>query len=102
MILADKGYVGEPIFVRPYKANRGHNVTPQEEAFNTVLASVRQIIECTIQRLKIFGVLGRRGKFTCHEDKHAAVFNVCAQITNISLERNPVWLIVNQYLLADV
>jgi len=102
LILADKGYVGEPIFVRPYKANRGHNVTPQEEAFNTVLASVRQIIECTIQRLKIFGVLGRRGKFTCREDKHAAVFNVCAQITNIALERNPVWLIVNQYLLADV
>jgi len=102
LILADKGYLGEPIFVHPYKSNRGHNLTPEEEAFNTVLASVRQIVECSIQQLKIFGVLGRSGKFTCCHEKHAQVFNVCAQITNILLERNPVWLAVNQYLLAEV
>lgn len=102
MILADKGYIGEPIFVRPYKANRGHNLTAEEEAFNTVLSSARQIVECSIQRLKIFGVLGRSGKFTCSHEKHAQVFSVCAQITNVSLARNPVWLNINQYLLAEV
>jgi len=102
MILADKGYIGEPIFIRPHKANRGHNLTAEEEVFNTVLASARQMVECSIQRLKIFGVLGRSGKFTRNHDKHTQVFNICAQITNISLERNPVWLAVNQYLLAEV
>jgi len=38
-------------------------LAPQLAAFNEVLASVRQIIECMLHQLKIFGVLGRNGRF---------------------------------------
>lgn len=96
VILADKGYEGEQIFLTPFKARTG--LTPQQEAFNQVLSSVRQMVECTIHRLKIFGVLGQKGRFRCSRERHRSVFNVCAQITNISLTRSPVWLSVNWYL----
>jgi len=96
VVLADKGYIGEPIFLTPYKATGG--LSTQLTAFNEVLSSVRQIVECTIHRVKIFGVLGRCGRFRCSREQHKPVFNVCAQITNISLERSPVWMSENWYL----
>lgn len=78
--------------------NLGPNRTPQEDAFNQVIASVRQIVECVIHRIKIFGVIGGKGRFACDVSKHASVFNVCCQITNISMDRSPVWLQPNFYL----
>jgi len=39
-----------------------------------------------------------RGRWRSAPGKHKMVFNVCAQITNISLERETVWLHVNNYL----
>jgi len=62
IILADKGYEGCPIILTPFK---GSFISDEEEAFNNVLSSVRIIIECTLHlyRLKIFGVLGSRGRF---------------------------------------
>jgi hypothetical protein len=37
---------------------KGNYLTPSKVAFNEVLASFRQIIECTLQQVKIFGALG--------------------------------------------
>jgi len=94
-ILGDKGYQGLHACLSPIK---GSYLSPQEEAFNEVLASVRQLVECVFQRVKIFGVLGTRGRFHADPDRHKAVFNVCCQITNISMKREPVWLQKNFYL----
>jgi len=98
IVLADKGYQGVSSCLTPFKANRGHNRAPEEEAYNEVLASVRQIVECTLHRVKIFGVLGGRGRFHKNKDNHRAAFNVACQVTNISLEREPLWQHVNWYV----
>jgi len=61
VVLADKGYIGEPSILTPFKPSRGGGLSPQLQAFNDVLASVRQLVECTIHRIKVFGVLGHNG-----------------------------------------
>jgi len=95
IILADKGYQGLHACLSPV---RGKYKTATEEAFNEVLASVRQMVECVLQRVKIFGALGSKGRFHCSREKHKMVFNVACQITNVSIEREPVWQNVNWYL----
>ncbi len=92
-ILADKGYQGHPNCLSPFK---GKDLLFSEEAFNEVHASVRQIVECVFSRMKIFGVLKKR--FSAPLWKHGSVFNVCANITNVSIERSPIWLNTNFYL----
>jgi hypothetical protein len=100
LILADKGYIGEPIFVTPIKKPKNGFLTEEESGYNRVIASVRQIVECSLNRLKNWGCLGRNGRWKLmgDEGKHKAVFNVCCQITNIAMQRNPVWSEVNWYL----
>lgn len=96
IILADSGYIGHTNILAPYK-----DPTPDEEAFNEVLSSVRQVVECSFSRIKIFGILGSRGPFhhgSTNEEKHNRVFNVCAQITNISLQFEPLWASLNSYI----
>jgi hypothetical protein len=58
IFLADKGYQGHWKCLSPFK---GTSISPSQEAFNQVLASVRILIECVINRVKIFGVTGSRG-----------------------------------------
>lgn len=98
LVLADKGYQGLPNILTPFK-----NATGDEEAFNQVISSARQIVECTFSRLKNFGILGERGRFRNGSlemsiEKHKKIFNICAQITNISFEREPLWHTENKYL----
>jgi hypothetical protein len=95
ILLADKGYQGHGQCLTPFK---GTGIAPEEEAFNEVLASVRILVECVINRVKIFGAIGSRGRFHCCISKHPKIFNLACQITNISLDRNPVWLKPNWYL----
>jgi len=58
IVLGDKGYQGMPNVLTPFK-----DPTADQDAFNQVIASVRQIVECTLQRIKIFGILGERGRY---------------------------------------
>jgi len=95
IILADKGYQGLFGCLSPIK---GSYLTPSEDAFNEVLSSVRQMVECVLHRVKIFGALGSCGRFHCNIEKHSMIFNVACQITNISMEREPVWQNINYYL----
>jgi len=69
VIIADKGYQGHPKCLTPFKGT----ISPEEDAFNQVLASVRILVECVIQRLKIFGVLGRSasGARTVHTKQYS-------------------------------
>jgi hypothetical protein len=78
ILLADKGYQGHYKCLSPFK---GTSITPTEEAFNEVLASVRILLECVFQRMKIFGVLGRKGIFRHTISKHKLVFNLVCQVT---------------------
>jgi len=95
ILLADKGYQGHHKCLTPFK---GKNISPEEDAFNEVLASVRILVECVLKRIKQFGALGSRGRFHCDREKHKAVFNVAAQVTNICMEYEPVWQQPNWYL----
>jgi hypothetical protein len=95
ILLADKGYQGHPQCLSPFK---GHHLSPQEEALNEVIASVRQLVECVIGRIKSFGVLGKK-RFQAALNKHPMVCNVCCQIVNITMQRHPVWIQTNRYLL---
>jgi hypothetical protein len=100
MILCDKGYQGQPRCLTPYKKDRGKLfLTAEEEAFNEVLSSVRMLVERVIGRVKVFGALGSRGRFRSHTlEKHKALFTVACQITNISLEIEPLMFHTNFYL----
>jgi hypothetical protein len=103
IILADKGYEGVPHVLTPFK-----NPTGDEDAFNQVISSVRQVVECSLRRIKVFGILesryrklyktGTTGGLEIGLEKHQKIFNVCCQITNISIEREPVWQSLNFYL----
>jgi hypothetical protein len=48
MVLADKGYIGEPVFVTPVKKPRHGFLTDAETGCNRVIASVRQLVECVL------------------------------------------------------
>lgn len=97
-LLADKGYQGHEKCLTPVKKTKLTTPTFEDEAFNEILSSVRQLVECTIGRVKQFGVLGSAGRFHCDKTKHVVVFNVCCQITNIKIERNPIWSNKNWFL----
>jgi len=94
LILCDKGYQGHSSCLTPFK---GKFIPPHEVAFNEVMSSTRQIVECVFSRLKIFGVVGR-GRFRHKLNRHKPIFNVCSQILNICLDRNPVWIQKNYYI----
>ena len=98
IFLADKGYQGHEQCLTGFKNSASEPVTWREEVVNEVLDSVRQIVECTFKRIKDFGILGSAGAFRYSRDKHRPVFNVCAQITNIKLEREPLWANSNKLL----
>jgi len=98
IILADKGYQGHWKCLTPFK---GPDLTPQQDAFNQVLSSVRIIVECTLKRVKQFGVLGSRGRFHCTRDKHKSVFNIACQFTNIAISLQPIWKQPNWFLMAN-
>jgi len=89
LVLSDTGYIGEPVFLTPHKRKPNQEVlSPKDLRENKVISSVRQIVECTLSRIKCFGVLGSKGKWKLQKNlrKHRAVFNVCCQITNIGFE----------------
>jgi len=95
IMLGDKGYQGEEVCLTPFKGKK-HQLAPNELAFNQVIASVRQKVECLFKRMKSYQVLEEQ--FRCETQKHKAIFNVIANITNISIERSPIWLHTNFYL----
>lgn len=96
ILLADKGYQGQPRMLTPFK---GSSISPEESAFNEILASVRILVECVLKRIKNFGALGSRGRFRSNDHgKHCALFRVACQVTNITLEEEPIWSHSNFYL----
>jgi hypothetical protein len=92
VVIGDKGYEGLPNFLTPFKKTINHELNGDEEAFNLALAQVRFIVECSIGRMKIFTVLSQRyRKPTSGQSllRHKKITNIVAQVTNLSLDREP-------------
>jgi hypothetical protein len=76
----------------PFKKTINHELDGDEEAFNLALAQVRFIVECTIGRMKIFTVLSQRYRKPLAGQsllRHKKITNIIAQLTNLSLDREP-------------
>jgi hypothetical protein len=68
LLLADRGYQGHEICLTGFKNSRSYRTDVDDYVFNELLDSVRQIVECTLKRIKDFGVLGSAGRFHCLRD----------------------------------
>jgi hypothetical protein len=98
LILGDKGYQGHEKILCGFKNSKKAPLDVDDQVFNLLLDSVRQLVECTFKRLKQFGVLGKSGRWHCARKKHRPVFHLCCQFTNMSMDRDPVWGKVNQLI----
>jgi len=96
MLMGDKGFIGHNKIITPFK---GSNLGPKRVEFNALLSSVRIMVENVIGRVKIFGLLQTKWR---HEfSMHQVFFNLCCQITNISLDLEPAHLTVNNLLCCS-
>jgi len=84
MILADKAYIGEDCFLHPFKPA----TTEEEQAFNSTISSIRETVEHTIGRIKLFQFT--QHKWRHHLDLHIIAFKVLCHVLNIELEFHPV------------
>jgi hypothetical protein len=88
-----------PNLLTPFKKKPNQALTPEQDAFNQIHSSVRIIVERSIGRTKIFNILNERyRKGSTKMEDHKVIFNVCCQITNISLEREPLSYTKHPYL----
>jgi len=94
--LGDKGYQGSEQLLTPFKkANKG-KLTPDQEAANAIIATVRITVERTIGRFKNFRCLST--KWRGDHEFHTTVFAVLAQSIELSFETNPLVRYVHPYL----
>jgi hypothetical protein len=84
MILADKGYIGDDIIITPFRPARSE----EEKEFNSAISSLRQIVEHTYHRIKIFNFT--QHKWRHHLDLHPMAFKVICHTLNIEFETHPV------------
>lgn len=87
-ILADKGYIGEPQILCPFKG-KYHQLSEQQRNWNHSIGSKRVIVENVLARLSMFSILSipYRGK---NISRHFSIFNICAQLTQLNLFIHPV------------
>lgn len=83
LILADKGYIGEDLFLTPIRQPES-----EEEWFvNAELSRVRILIEHVIGRLKVFRCLREPWRHDLH--LHAVVFDVICNLVNLDFLAAP-------------
>jgi hypothetical protein len=93
--LADKGYQGHTALVIPFK-QASTTLTPHQQNFNSVISSVRQVVEHCIGRIKIFKCLTTPWRHDLY--LHQAAFSVCTKITALKCLFYPVHKAHNPYL----
>ena len=86
-ILADKGYIGDPSFLTPFRGHRD-KLSEEQKAWNKIVAKRRIAIEHLFSRVKVF-------KFTDtdwrHEiTKHEMCFLTLLNIINVDLVTRPI------------
>jgi hypothetical protein len=83
-VLADKAYIGEDCFLTPFKP-----VTNEQELeFNSAISSLRETVEHTIGRIKVFGFTQQKWRHSL--DLHPIAFKVICNALNIEFETKPV------------
>ncbi len=84
MVLSDRGYIGENCFMHPFKPAK----IEEEIQFNSVIGSIRETVEHTIGRLKIFQFTQQKWRHNI--ELHPIAFKVICHTLNIELELHPV------------
>ena len=84
MVLADKAYIGEACFVCPFKGV----ITNEQAEFNSIISSIRETVEHTIGRIKLFQFLKQQWRH--HVDLHPIATRVVCHALNIELEFYPI------------
>jgi len=83
LLLADKGYIGEDLFLTPMRQ-------PEDEAewdTNRDLSSVRDLVENVIGRVKVFQCTQQKWR---HEiDLHLVMFEVVCNLANLEMMLHP-------------
>lgn len=85
-VLADKGYIGEPQLLCPYKG-RTTQLNPQQCLWNKLMNPYRTIVENAFARLHKFKILST--PFRHPLALHPKVFAVVAQIAQIDIAIHP-------------
>lgn len=79
VVLADKGYIGENIFLTPFKSP----TNDVEEGWNSFINCICIIVKYSLTHLKGFTRLSTKWRHDI--GLHSAVFHVISQIVNIDL-----------------
>jgi hypothetical protein len=88
MLLADKGYVGEPSVRAPFKSSAGHPLSFEQIVINRVHEQGRIVVEHVFSVIKRFGIL--RYPYRLHSKlPHSRVFLLCARLANLLFEIEP-------------
>ncbi len=83
-VLADKAYIGENCFIHPFKPA----TTEEEKKFNTKISSIRETVEHTIGRIKLFQFLKQQWRHDL--DLHPVAVKVVCHALNIELHSYPI------------
>jgi len=83
-ILADKAYVGDAHFITPFKSP----ATMDEFHINSTISQLRQIVEHTIQRIKIFNCT--QIKWRHDLSLHPLMFSTICKVLNLEFLFHPV------------
>lgn len=87
LLFADKGYIGEPQIVTPFKGRRAE-LPPQQLAWNDALNPHRTIVENSLRRICKFRIL--KVKFRGNDiTDHHQIFCVCAQLAQLDIFFHP-------------
>ena len=84
--MTDKGYDGvqkdypDVCIYQPFKARRGHALSPEHKAYNRHLSRYRIVVEHTLAQLNRFAVLSQ--VFRHARESHSAVVRVVAGLVN--------------------
>ncbi len=84
MVLADKAYIGETCFLHPIKPA----ITNEEKQINSAISSIRETVEHTIHRIKIFGFTQQKWRHNLN--LHSIAFSVICHALNIEFIVHPV------------
>src|SRR5439155_13079560 len=91
--MLDKGYVGirkdypaHQLYL-PFKATRGHPLTPEQKAYNGLLAKYRVVAEHTLAQMNQFQVLAQMYRHA--RERHTQVVRVVAMLVNRRVQVRP-------------
>lgn len=83
---ADKGYIGEPVLLCPFKG-RWEDLPADQQTWNGMLNPHRTIVENALARVTKFNIL--QHKYRGYLLQHPRIFQLCANIAQLDILDNP-------------